>query len=228
MKSVVILISGRGSNMIRIAQACRDEDWPARIACVISNRPDAAGLAAASTLGLETGVVDHRAFDSRDRFDAALASAIDRHRPDLVVLAGFMRILGADFVAHYSGRLINIHPSLLPAFTGLHTHERVLAAGCKAHGATVHFVTAELDAGPIIGQAVIPVLDDDTAATLQERVHVAEHRLYPRALSWLVSDRVRLVGGVTKLLPAGSDARAGNDPSSVQPALQWIGETHGH
>lgn len=190
MKNIVILISGGGSNMAAIARAAQQEQWAARlgarVAAVISNRPEAAGLALAAGQGIATAVVDHRAFASREAFDAALQAEVDRHRPALVVLAGFMRILTPAFVAHYAGRLINIHPSLLPAFAGLHTHQRALEAGCRFAGATVHQVTAELDHGPILDQAVVPVLPDDTPQTLAARVLAQEHLLYPRAIARLL------------------------------------------
>ena len=185
-KNIVILISGSGSNMAAIVQAAQKEQWRDRlntsVACVISNRPDAEGLATAQALGVATQVVDHKRFDSRETFDAALQSAIDSHQPTLVVLAGFMRILTPGFVAHFAGRLVNIHPSLLPAFTGLNTHQRAIDAGCKVAGATVHLVTAELDHGQILAQAVVPVLPGDTAATLAARVLCQEHLLYPKAI----------------------------------------------
>jgi phosphoribosylglycinamide formyltransferase-1 len=184
MKKLVILVSGRGSNMVSIAQSCQAQGWNARIAAVISNRPDALGLVEAQRLHLNTEVVDHRAHAKRDQFDAALNAAIDRFEPDLVVLAGFMRILTEGFVRHYTGRMMNIHPSLLPAFTGLHTHERAISAGCLAAGATVHMVTPELDGGPILAQAVVPVLPGDDAARLAARVLEKEHVLYPRVIRW--------------------------------------------
>ncbi len=196
MKNIVILISGRGSNMEAIVRACADERWDARIAAVVSNRADAAGLAFARERGIAAEVVDHRAFDSRAGFDAALAARIEAHGADLVALAGFMRILGAEFVRRFDGRLVNIHPSLLPAFPGLETHRRAIEAGCKASGASVHFVTAELDHGPIISQAVVPVRADDSEATLAARVLAEEHRLYPRAIAWLVADRLERRQGV--------------------------------
>jgi phosphoribosylglycinamide formyltransferase-1 len=192
MRSIVILISGRGSNMEALLAA----GIPARFAAVVSNRPDAKGLAIAAGFGVATAVVDHRAYSERRDFDAALRAVIDRHSPDLVVLAGFMRVLGAGFVARYEGRMLNIHPSLLPAFTGLHTHERALEAGCKVHGATVHFVTAALDHGPIVAQAVVPVLPDDTPYTLATRVLEREHVIYPRAVHWFVQGELRLTAGV--------------------------------
>jgi phosphoribosylglycinamide formyltransferase-1 len=192
---IVILISGTGSNMQAIVQAAWREDWAgrygARVAAVISNRADAAGLAWASSEGIETAVVDHRAYAEREAFDAALLAAIDRYQrpgdaPALVALAGFMRILTPGFVRHYQGRLLNIHPSLLPAFPGLHTHQRAIEAGCRVAGATVHQVTAELDHGPILAQAVVPVLSGDDAPTLAARVLTQEHRIYPQAIAdWL-------------------------------------------
>lgn len=200
MKSIVVLISGRGSNMRAIVDACAAEGWPARVAAVVSNRPGAAGLEFARERGIATAVVDHKAFASRDAFDAALADALDRFAPDAVVLAGFMRILGAAFVRRYEGRMLNIHPSLLPSFPGLHTHERALEAGCKVAGATVHFVTPELDHGPIVMQAVVPVRPDDTADALAARVLEREHVIYPRAVRWLVEGRLRVERGVVTQL----------------------------
>ena len=194
MKNIVILISGRGSNMMAIAQACAGDGWNARIAAVISNRPDAAGLANAARRGIATAVVDHRAHADRAAFDAALAEAIDAFAPDLVVLAGFMRILSAEFVNRYAGRMLNIHPSLLPAFTGLHTHRRAIEAGCKLAGATVHVVTPELDHGPIVAQAAVPVLEGDTEETLAARVTAAEHILYPRVVRWWVDGELDFTG----------------------------------
>lgn len=191
MKNLVILISGRGSNM----QAILDSRLPAHMAAVISNNPDAKGLATAAARGIATATVDHRRFADRAAFDAALADTIDRHRPDLVVLAGFMRIFTDGFIGRYAGRLINIHPALLPAFTGLHTHRRALQAGVKIHGCTVHFVTPELDHGPIVIQAAVPVLPDDTEETLAARVLREEHRVYPQALRWFCEDRLTLTDG---------------------------------
>ncbi len=188
MKKIVILISGRGSNM----QALLAANLPCTIAAVISNRADAAGLQAAQAQDIATEVVDHRAFASRELFDAALVQTIDAYQPDLVVLAGFMRILSADFVQRFYGKLINIHPSLLPAYAGMHTHQRALDDGVKIHGCTVHFVSADLDHGPIIIQAAIPVLQDDTALTLSQRLLAEEHRIYVQAVSWLCLDQVTL------------------------------------
>jgi len=196
MKRIVILISGRGSNMEAIVQACATEGWPARIAAVVSNRPDAAGLAFAQARGIATAVVDHKAHPDRESFDAELARVVNGFSPDVLVLAGFMRILTPGFVRQFEGRMVNVHPSLLPAFTGLNTHRRAIEAGCKVAGATVHFVTAELDHGPIIAQAAVAVLAGDTEATLSARVLSREHLLYPRAVRWLVSDLLRVEAGV--------------------------------
>jgi phosphoribosylglycinamide formyltransferase-1 len=186
-KRLVILISGRGSNMRSIIDAASRGELDVDIAAVISNRPAAPGLDFAASAGIATQVVDHKSYDSRESFDAAMASTIDSYQPDFVILAGFMRILTAGFVEHYAGRLINIHPSLLPKFKGLHTHERAIEAGEKEHGASVHFVTAELDDGPVILQASVPVLADDNADTLAARVLEQEHLLYPAAIKKLVS-----------------------------------------
>jgi phosphoribosylglycinamide formyltransferase-1 len=187
MRNIVILISGSGSNMAAIVRAAEQGRWAerlnARVAAVLSNRADAQGLAFAQDHGLTTQVLDHKAFANREAFDAALMAEIDRHAPALVVLAGFMRILTPGFVAHYAGRLLNIHPSLLPAFPGLNTHQRAIDAGCRFAGATVHQVTAELDHGAILAQAVVPVLPDDTPGTLAARVLTQEHIIYPRAVA---------------------------------------------
>lgn len=196
MQRIVILISARGSNMRRVVEACKSEGWPAHVAAVISNRPDAAGLAFAREHGIATAVVDHKLFATRDAFDAALAQAIDAHAPDLVVMAGFMRVLGPACVRRYEGRMLNIHPSLLPAFAGLHTHRRAIEAGCKVAGATVHFVTADLDQGPIVLQAAVPVLAGDDEQTLAERVLAMEHLAYPRAVRWFVQGQLRTERGV--------------------------------
>ena len=190
MKSIVILISGTGSNMAAIVRAAQAQRWAerlnARVAAVISNRPGAKGLDFAREQGIAAAVVDHKAFDGREAFDTALAAEIDRHDPALVVLAGFMRILTPGFVARYAGRLINIHPSLLPAFPGLHTHQRAIDEGCQLAGATVHRVTAELDHGHILAQAAVPVLPGDTADALAARVLTQEHIIYPRAVAGLL------------------------------------------
>jgi len=220
MKRIVVLISGRGSNMEALVQACALERWPARVEAVISNRPLAAGLGFARSRGIAAVVVDHQAYADRVAFDRDLARAIDRHQPDLVVLAGFMRVLGEDFVRHYEGRLLNIHPSLLPAFPGLHTHRRALQAGCKVAGATVHFVTPALDHGPVVMQAVVPVLPGDDEARLAARVLQAEHLIYPRAVRWFVEGSLRLCDGIVQhtegapqFLFSGLTGAAGPGPS---------------
>ena len=210
MKSIVILISGRGSNMEAIVRAAIPG---ARVAAVISNRPQAAGLRFAADNGIATAVVDHTGFADRASFDAALGETIDRYAPDLVVLAGFMRVLTADLVRRYEGRMINIHPSLLPAFTGLHTHQRAIDAGARVAGTTVHFVTAELDCGPIIVQACVPVLPDDDADALAARVLVHEHRIFPQAVRWIVEDRVRIEDGRATVCAAPATA------TLINPAL---------
>ena len=190
VKNIVVLISGAGSNMAALIKASQQENWEgllgARVVAVVSNKPGAEGLALAQALGVPTQVLDHKGFESRAAFDAALQTLIDAHQPALVVLAGFMRILTPDFVAHYAGRLVNIHPSLLPAFTGLDTHQRAIDAGCTEAGATVHLVTADLDHGPILAQAVVPVLPGDSAETLADRVLVQEHLIYPQAIKALI------------------------------------------
>ncbi|MFL9993944.1 formyltetrahydrofolate-dependent phosphoribosylglycinamide formyltransferase [Burkholderia sp. GAS332] len=201
MKKLVILISGRGSNMEAIIRACADEGWAAQVAAVIANRPDAAGLAFAASHGIATAVVDHRQFPDRDSFDAALAREIDSFGPDLVVLAGFMRVLTAGFVDHYAGRMLNVHPSLLPSFPGLKTHQQALDAGVRLHGASVHFVTSQLDHGPIVAQAAVPVEAGDTPAMLAERVLATEHIIYPRAVRWFVEGRLALDGLRVTLTP---------------------------
>ena len=216
MQSVVILISGRGSNMEALVRAC---PAGAQVRAVISNRADAAGLDFARAQGIATDVVAHRDFPSREAFDAALAQAIDRFAPDWVVLAGFMRVLTAGFVAHYAGRLLNIHPSLLPAFPGLDTHARALAAGVCLHGATVHFVTPELDGGPPIMQAAVPVLPDDDEDALAARVLAQEHRLYPQALAACVRGEVRL-DVATGRVQWQADRRAAADAALLAPPLR--------
>ena len=197
-KSIVILISGRGSNM----QALLEARLPARVAAVISNNPGARGLAAAKSHGVDTAVVDHRAFTDRSAFDAALAAEIDRRRPDLVALAGFMRIFTAPFIERYRGRMMNIHPSLLPAFPGLHTHRQALAKGVRVHGCTVHFADVDVDSGPIIVQAAVPVLPDDTEERLAARVLAEEHRIYPQAVRWFLEGRLRLAADGTVTVDA--------------------------
>jgi phosphoribosylglycinamide formyltransferase 1 len=201
MKKLVILISGRGSNMEAIVRACAAEGWPAQVAAVIANRPDAAGLEFAASHGIATAVVDHRQFPDRDSFDAALARQIDGFEPDLVVLAGFMRVLTAGFVDHYAGRMLNVHPSLLPSFPGLKTHQQALDAGVRLHGASVHFVTSQLDHGPIVVQSAVPVETGDTPAMLAERVLATEHVIYPRAVRWFVEGRLALDGLRVTLTP---------------------------
>jgi phosphoribosylglycinamide formyltransferase-1 len=196
MKRIVVLISGRGSNLEAIVRRCAAEGWPARVQAVLSDRPDAEGLEFAAAQGIATAVVDRKAFAAAAAFDAALAAAVDAHAPDLVVLAGFMRILGSAFVQRFAGRLVNVHPSLLPAFAGLHTHRRALQAGCKVAGATVHFVTPEVDHGPIVVQAAVPVLPGDDEAALAARVLHAEHRIFPLAVRWFVEDRLVVQGGL--------------------------------
>lgn len=205
MKNIVILISGRGSNMEAVVRAAQGEGWPARIAAVISNKPEAKGLDFARSLGIPTAVVANKDYPTRAEFDAALQEAIDRFAPDLVVLAGFMRILTAPFVEHYAGRMLNIHPSLLPLFPGLGTHQQALDAGEREHGATVHFVTAELDHGPMVAQARIPVLPGDTEDSLAARVLVEEHKLYPHAVRLFVEDRLKIEHGEVRILDAAAE-----------------------
>ncbi|MBB6342111.1 phosphoribosylglycinamide formyltransferase-1 [Pseudomonas fluvialis] len=188
---VVVLISGSGSNLQALIDSLQ-ADSPAQISAVISNRADAFGLQRAAKAGITTQVLDHKAFADREAFDGALIEAIDAYQADLVILAGFMRILTLGFVTHYTGRLLNIHPSLLPKYKGLHTHQRALEAGDTEHGCSVHFVTEELDGGPLVVQAVVPVMADDTADTLAERVHAAEHQIYPLAMHWFAQGRLQL------------------------------------
>jgi len=190
--NVVVLLSGTGSNLQALIDNVRAGENPARIAAVISNRADAYGLQRARDAGIETRALDHKTFDGREAFDAALIELIDAFNPQLVVLAGFMRILSADFVRHYQGRLLNIHPSLLPKYKGLHTHQRALEAGDREHGCSVHFVTEELDGGPLVVQAVVTVESDDTASSLAQRVHTQEHRIYPLAVRWFAEGRLVL------------------------------------
>jgi phosphoribosylglycinamide formyltransferase-1 len=204
MKNIVILISGRGSNMQAIVQACQQEQWPARIAAVISNKADAAGLAFAEQHQIPAIVVPSKGAASREAYDAELQRQIDAFSPDLVVLAGFMRILTPAFTAHYENRMLNIHPSLLPSFVGLHTHQQALEAGVKVHGATVHFVTAELDHGPIVAQAVVPVLDGDDEDMLAQRVLVQEHLIYPRSVRQFIEGRMTVEGNCVRI--AAEDA----------------------
>lgn len=190
--NVVVLLSGSGSNLQALIDSSRAEDSPVRIRAVVSNRADAYGLQRAAAAGIDTLVLDHAGFDGREAFDAALMARIDAFAPDLVVLAGFMRILSGTFVRHYQGRLLNIHPSLLPKYKGLHTHRRALEAGDTEHGCSVHFVTEELDGGPLVVQAVVAVAPDDTADSLAQRVHHQEHQIYPLAVHWFAQGRLRL------------------------------------
>ncbi len=198
MQRIVVLVSGRGSNLATVHQRCVAEGWPARVVAVVSNRADAGGLAYAAEQGIATAVVDHRVHATRQAFDDALARVVDGFAPDLVLLAGFMRILGAAFVRRYEGRLLNIHPSLLPAFPGLHTHRRALAAGCKVAGATVHFVVPEVDHGPIVLQGVVPVHPGDDEQALAARVLATEHVIYPLAVRWFVAGQLRVEGGIVR------------------------------
>ncbi|WP_375737740.1 phosphoribosylglycinamide formyltransferase [Pseudomonas boanensis] len=206
---VVVLISGSGSNLQALIDSTTGCDHPARICAVVSNRADAFGLERARRAGIETRVLDHKAYADREAFDAALIEVIDAFSPHLVVLAGFMRILTPGFVRHYQGRLLNIHPSLLPKYKGLHTHQRALEAGDTEHGCSVHFVTEELDGGPLVVQAVIPVQSDDTPESLTQRVHVQEHLIYPLAMRWFAEDRLRLT-------PTGAELDGQELPASGQ------------
>lgn len=208
MKKIVILISGRGSNMEAMINARDAGQLPVEIAAVISNRPDAKGLETANKAGIATRCVDHKAYAGREAFDAALAACIDEFVPDLVVLAGFMRILTADFVRHYDGRLLNIHPSLLPSFPGLHTHQRALDEGVRIHGCTVHFVTAELDHGPVVIQAAVPVLDGDDEDSLSARILRYEHQIYPQAVRWFAEGKLSLVAGKVRIAAELQDKAA--------------------
>jgi phosphoribosylglycinamide formyltransferase 1 len=201
MKKIVILISGRGSNMEAVVRACARDGWAAEIAAVITNRPDAAGLAFAQANGIATASIDHRGFDSREAFDAELAKVIDSFAPDLVVLAGFMRVLTDGFVERYAGRMMNVHPSLLPCFPGLKTHQQALDAGVRVHGASVHFVTPTLDHGPIVAQGAVPVMAGDDPAALANRVLAVEHIIYPRAVRWFVEGRIAIDGERVVLTP---------------------------
>ena len=214
MKSIVILISGRGSNMESLLAATAAGSLPVRVAAVLSNRPEAAGVKTAAAAGIPTRVIDHTLYPDRESFDAALAEAIDAFSPDLVVLAGFMRILSNGFVERYAGRMMNIHPSLLPMFPGLHTHRRALEEGVRIHGCTVHFVTPTLDHGPIIVQAAAPVLDGDDETSLAARVLAQEHRIYPQAVRWFAEGRLRLLDGRVEV--AGRQA---SDTALISPTL---------
>ncbi len=204
MKRIVILVSGRGSNMQAIVEQCAAEGWPAQVVAVLANRAGAQGLAHAAARGIPTAVVDHKTFAEREQFDATLAETIDAHRPDLLLLAGFMRVLGAAFVQRYEGRMLNIHPSLLPAFPGLHTHRRALEAGCRVAGATVHFVTAQLDHGPIVMQSVVPVRDGDDEERLAARVLETEHVIYPQSVRWFVQGKLAVAGARVRQLDGAS------------------------
>ncbi|MGE7993359.1 phosphoribosylglycinamide formyltransferase [Pseudomonas sp. NPDC089554] len=190
--NVVVLLSGSGSNLQALIDSLGAQQGPARIRAVVSNRADAYGLERAKAAGIDTAVLEHGGFEGREAFDAALVALVDSFQPDLVVLAGFMRILSGAFVRHYHGRLLNIHPSLLPKYKGLHTHQRALDAGDAEHGCSVHFVTEELDGGPLVVQAVVPVAAKDTAQTLAQRVHQQEHLIYPLAVRWFAEGRLRL------------------------------------
>ncbi|HTJ03475.1 MAG TPA: phosphoribosylglycinamide formyltransferase [Methylovirgula sp.] len=201
-KRTAVLISGRGSNMRALVEAAKSPDYPAEIVLVLSNRVDAGGIAFAKEAGIATAVVDHKIYAGRDEFEKSMQILLDLHRIELICLAGFLRVLTASFVQHWEGRLINIHPSLLPAYRGLDTHERALADGTKVHGCTVHFVVPALDDGPIIAQASVPVLDDDTPETLAARVLVQEHILYPAALEAVASGTVRMNGGLIVRSPS--------------------------
>ncbi len=189
---IVILISGTGSNMITLAEKARSGEIPGMVAAVLCNRPEAVGIQHAKDRDIPVEVLDHKDFDSREAFDAAMIPLIDQYQPDLVVLAGFMRILSEDFVRRYQGRMLNIHPSLLPKYQGLNTHQRAIDAGDSVHGVSVHFVTEELDGGPVVIQAVVPVLNDDDAPTLQKRVQQQEHIIYPIAVKWFVEGRLKM------------------------------------
>lgn len=208
----VVLISGRGSNMMSLVEAAKAADYPAEIAAVISNRPEAPGIAWAKARGIVTEVIDHKAFKSREAFEDKLDAALQRLKPDIIALAGFMRLMTPGFVARWQDRMINIHPSLLPSFKGLHTHEAALAAGVRIAGCTVHYVRAEMDAGPIIGQAAVPVLSADTPETLAARVLAAEHQLYPYALRLVATGRARVVNEKVHIL---EDVNQG--PSLISP-----------
>lgn len=201
MKSIVILISGRGSNLEAILAAHQERGWKARISGVICNRDQAPGIDIARSYGIPVTILNHENYPDRAAFDEAMIASIDAHEPDLVILAGFMRILTDAFVEHYEGRLINIHPSLLPSFPGLNTHAKALEKGVKLHGATVHFVSSEMDAGPIIAQAVVPVLEGDSPQSLANRVLEVEHVLYVRAIEWFIEGRLRLESGIVSVFP---------------------------
>lgn len=208
-KRVAVLISGRGSNMAALIEAAKAKDYPAEIVVVLSNRPNAGGLATATAAGIATETIDHKLFgQDRAAFERALQAALEKHRAEIVCLAGFMRILSADFVARWDGRMLNIHPALLPSFKGLDTHQRALDTGVKLHGATVHFVVPEMDSGPIVAQGAVAVHDDDTEASLAARVIKVEHRLYPLALKLVAEGRVRVEGGRCRIEGAAAPGSA--------------------
>ena len=202
MKRIAVLISGQGSNLGAIVRASVAQDWPGRVVAVVSNRAEARGLQFAQEHGIATAVLDHKAYADRAAFDAALAETIDRFAPDLVVLAGFMRVLTDAFVAKYAGRMLNVHPSLLPSFPGLRTHQQALDAGVRVHGASVHFVTPTLDHGPIVAQGAVPVVAGDDAAALAARVLKVEHDIYPRAVRWFIEGRLSIEGERVALAPS--------------------------
>lgn len=216
-KRVAILISGRGSNMQALVEAARAPDYPAEIALVISNRPEAAGLAWAKAEGIPTLALDHKLYENREHFEGQLQSVLDISKIDLVALAGFMRLMTPAFVERWSGRMINIHPSLLPAFKGLHTHAQAIAAGVRISGCTVHFVSGQMDAGPIIAQAAVPVLADDTPDALAARVLAVEHRLYPAALALVARDQAVLSGDGVQMQPTGN-AGVNHQQALLSPA----------
>jgi phosphoribosylglycinamide formyltransferase-1 len=208
-KRVVVFISGGGSNMVSLADACASENFPAEIVAVISDKPDAGGLAKAAARGIMTRVFERRAYGSKVEHEMAILEALEVIRPDIICLAGYMRLISGDFISRYEGRIINIHPSLLPLFAGLHTHQRAIDAGMKIAGCTVHFVTEGMDEGPIVAQAAVPVLSDDTSDTLAARVLTVEHKLYPLALKALAEDRVKMESGKAVSV-AGSDVSGGD------------------
>ncbi|PKO48920.1 MAG: phosphoribosylglycinamide formyltransferase [Betaproteobacteria bacterium HGW-Betaproteobacteria-4] len=220
MKKIVILISGRGSNMEALIAARDAGNLPVNIAAVISNRPDAAGLETAARASIPTHFINHKAFAGREDFDSRLAQCIDEFEPDLVVLAGFMRILSDGFVRHYEGRLINIHPSLLPSFPGLHTHQRALEEGVRIHGCTVHFVTPALDHGPVIIQAAVPVLNGDDEASLAARVLRQEHLVYPQAVRWFVDGKLTLENGRVRLADELVEPAVLVSPATISPGIR--------
>jgi len=199
MKRIVVLISGSGTNMQAIAEACNAHRIAGEVVAVISNKADVGGLEKAQAVGIETAVLSHKDFTTREAYDAELLKLIDGYQPDLVVLAGFMRILTPEFTRHYHGRMLNIHPSLLPKYKGINTHQRALDAGDTEHGVSVHFVTEELDGGPVILQATVPIFPEDTASDLQQRVHTQEHAIYPLVVNWFCTDRLRLTADGAEL-----------------------------